>query len=128
MYSRALGFLMCLAAAIAVVAMTPPAGGPQQLVYIEQAQIQGGGRVGVFLPAIPVALGLQSKSGSKILAIGDVLNCRPVQDDETELFRKAANGILEPVNGHQQLLNCGPPRPGEPDRILAIIGIQWRAK
>jgi hypothetical protein len=109
--------------AMVVVAQKPAH--PQQLVYVSQASLANGARVGIFLPANPVALGLQSKSGSRVLTIGDVLNCRPFVE-QTEVFRKTPAGALETGSESQEFLNCGPPRPGEPDRILAIVGIQWR--
>jgi hypothetical protein len=124
--SRAWSLLAILAIAGGLAAM--PAAvqiGPQQLVYQAQSALADGTRVGIFLPAFPVALGLQSRSGPRVLTIGDILRCKPF-DEEIEMYRKAANGQFEPFNGHQQLLNCGPMTAGGADRILAVVGIQWR--
>jgi hypothetical protein len=100
--------------AMVVVAQKPTH--PQQLVYVSQATLPNGQRVGIFLPSLPIALGMQSKSGSRVLVVGDVLTCQPF----TETEQLAERGITT------ELVNCGPPAPGEPDRILAIVGIQWR--
>jgi len=88
----------------AVLAQLPAATRPQELVY---------------------ALGLQSKSGSRVLTVGDVLHCQPFVE-QSEVFRKTPSGEFESASESQEFLNCGSPAPGEPDRILAIVGIQWR--
>lgn len=98
---------------------------PQQLVYESQTSLANGERAGIFVPANAVALGLQSKSGSRVLTIGEILHCRPFVEP-AEVFRKTATGAIEASAVSQEFLNCGPPAPGEPDRILAIVGIQWR--
>jgi hypothetical protein len=97
---------------------------PQQLLYQAQSTLANGERVGIFLPAIPVALGLQSKSGSRVLVIGDLLHCVPFEE-KLELFRKTPGGDFEAFTTRQELLNCGPPAPGGVDRILAVVGIRW---
>lgn len=117
--------VVALAAALVAIASPEPVAKPQQFLFQAQLTLPSGEHVSVFLPTIPVAIGVQSKSGSRVLVIGDLLHCRPFLE-ETPMFQKAANGDLEPFNVHEQMLNCGPPAPGEPDRILAIIGIQWR--
>jgi hypothetical protein len=100
---------------------------PQQFVYTGQASLPDGDRVGLFLPRIPVALGLQSKSGSRVFTVGEILHCEPFQE-EAQLFRKDATGAMESVTSTSQFLNCGPPFAGAPDRILGVVGIQWRDK
>ncbi len=100
---------------------------PHQLVYQEQTTLPDGRRVGIFLPGVPIALGLESHSGPKILTIGDILNCKSAEE-EVPMFRKAANGEFEPFTGKRQLLNCGPMVAGGEDRVLAIVAIQWRQK
>lgn len=89
--------------------------GPQQLVYQSQATLPNGQRVGIFVPAKPVALGMQSKSGSRVLVIGDVLHCAPFTETQQ----------IGDISVTTQLMNCGPPAPGQPDRILQIVGLQW---
>ncbi len=77
------------------------------------------------MPGTPIGLGLQSKSGPTVLTVGDILHCKPF-DEEVEMYRKAADGGFERSNGHRELLNCGPMTPGGADRILAVVGIEWR--
>jgi hypothetical protein len=109
------GALFC-GAGFALASVTPQIKPrPQQLVYQSQATLPNGERVGIFLPAKPVALGLQSKSGSRVLVVGDILHCAPFF--ETEQF--GDRGVTT------EMMNCGPRVAGEPDRILAIAGIQW---
>lgn len=109
----------------AIAAARPAEMHPQQLVYQSQGSLANGTRVGFFLPAVAVALGLQSKSGPRVMTIGDLLICKPF-DEATEVLRKMADGQMETLTVHQQLLNCGPLSPGGEDRVLAIVGIQWR--
>jgi len=117
-------FIVALGAAL-TVAFPNTEIAPQQLVYQAQGSLPDGTRIGIFLPAVPIALGIQSKSGPRVMTVGDIFRCKPF-DEQTEAFRKTANGTFEPSNAHQQLLNCGPMIPGGADRILAVVGIQWR--
>jgi len=122
--------MLGLGAALAAIAAPAPPDeranvSPQQLLYQQQLTLATGEHVAIFLPTIPIAIGVQSKSGSRVLTIGELVHCRPFLEI-TPMQKIAANGDIEGFNVHEQMLNCGPPAPGEDDRILAIIGIQWR--
>ncbi|HEV1992485.1 MAG TPA: hypothetical protein VGR34_06440 [Candidatus Dormibacteraeota bacterium] len=126
MRNRAWAILCALglgAGILAAAGIAPPK--PQQLLFQAQATLPSGEHVSIFLPTIPIGIAVQSKSGSRVLTIGELVHCRPIVES-MPMLRKAANGDLEPFNMHEMLLNCGPPAPGEPDRIMAIVGIQWR--
>jgi hypothetical protein len=127
MFSRAM-FCFALFAILAVVIARPATVIPirQQLVFQGLVSLSSGDRVGVFLPNIPVALGMQSRSGPRALIIGDLVSCRPFEEN-TKTFRETANGI-EPFSTQENMMNCGPVEPGGEDRIFAVVGIQWRAK
>jgi hypothetical protein len=125
MYNFGWGILFCTC--LAALALTAPVVPRQQLLFESQLSLPNGERVAIFLPSIPVALGLQSKSGERILTIGELLNCQPF-DEEVHAFRKSANGELEPFTSHTELLNCGPPSPGGIDRIFVVVGMQWRTR
>ena len=123
---RLLSFLAMLGGCAALAATLPKATvHPQQLVYQSLGSLTDGTRVGIFVPSIPIALGLQSKNGPRVLTIGDILRCTPY-DEEVEMYRKGLDGSFERSNGHQELLNCGPMIPGGPDRVLTVVGIAWQ--
>jgi hypothetical protein len=100
---------------------------PQQLVYESQATLPGGARVGIVVPNFPVALGVQSMSGPRAMVVGQILRCKPFEEI-TEIFVKTATGEMQSMNDHHQLLNCGKLTPDGEDRILMVVGIQWREK
>jgi hypothetical protein len=122
MYNHARGLLFWLAV---FLFQSPPAIRPQQLLYESQQSLRSGARVGIFLPTVPIAVGLQSKSGPRVMTIGDLVSCRPFDETYTA-YQKAANGEFEEFTGHKEFLNCGPLSPGGEDRIFAVVGIQWR--
>lgn len=108
-----------------ITPLPPGSQRPQQLVYESQTTLSNGQRAGILMPNSPIALGVQSRSGSRVMVVGDILRCEPFVNT-IEVMRKNDAGELEPATSFEQLLNCGPPAPGEPDRILSIVGIQWR--
>ncbi len=89
----------------------------QQFVYQEQVTMPNGDRAAIFIPDKPVALGVQLRSGSSVMVIGEVVTCRPFVEYESIGGDRTVS---------RQLLNCGPRSPGQPDRILTVAGIQWR--
>lgn len=98
----------------------------QEMVYLGQVTMANGERAGILLPKYPIGIAVQSKSGSKVLTVGDVLQCTP-SIEKTEYLRKVEddNGF-EVVVASQELVNCGPPTPGAEDRVYGIVGLQWR--
>ncbi|HXM32257.1 MAG TPA: hypothetical protein VN921_01295 [Chthoniobacterales bacterium] len=102
-------------------------GRPQQFLFQDLLTLPTGERIAIFLPTIHVAIGVQSKSGSRVLTTGELIHCLPFLE-VTPMLKKAANGDFQPFNVQEQMLNCGPPASGEADRILAITGIVWPEK
>lgn len=90
--------------------------GPQQFVYAEQATLGNGERVAIFVPSHPVGIAVQIRSGSRAMILGEIVSCRPFTETEQIGDRKAS----------MQLMNCGAPAHGQPDRIVAVVALRWQ--